>query len=69
MILMTTTKAELLSFDCENMRYPSSKFCNLLKIFTPIKASSSILSVMCFFCLFDFLIPVTTETAHSSRSS
>ena len=44
MILMTITKAQLLSFvDSWNMRYPSSKFCNsypcfyLLKNFTLIK--------------------------------
>ena len=40
MILMTSTKAQLLSFDNWYMPYPSSKFCNsyMWKNFTLIKA-------------------------------
>ena len=39
MILLTITKAQLLSFDSRNMRYSSLKFFNshLMKIFTLVK--------------------------------
>ena len=75
MILMTITKAQLLSFsDSWNILYPSLKFCNsyLLKNFTLIKYFSSLKTDyachVLFFSFFDFLIPMTTETAHNSCS-
>ena len=58
MILMTITKAQLLSFDSWNMRYPPSKLRNsyLLKNFTLTKALfflvNKFLPVMCFFFLY-----------------
>ena len=73
MILTIITKAKLLSFDSSNMRYPPSKFCNsyLLRNFTLNKVLSFLINRLClsyFVFLFDFLIPMTTETTHNSCS-
>ena len=65
---------QLLSFGNWNMRYPSSKFCNshLLKNFTLIEALFCLIIRFCLSCVFfsfcNFLIPMTTETSHNSRS-
>ena len=74
MILMTITKAQLLSLDSWNMRNPSSKFCSsyLLKNFTLIKALFLLKNRFClscvFFSFFDLLIHMTTETTQNSCS-
>ena len=51
-------KAQLLSFDSWNMRYPPSRLCNCywLKNFTLIKILSFIINKFCLSCFFSFFL-------------
>ena len=55
MMLMTVTKAQLLSFDSWNMRYTSSKLSDLLKNVTIIKTLFFLINRFCLSCAFFFL--------------